>query len=146
MKDRKKTKQVGLLTLLLSLMATKLQTSSAYSSDTPGKRWTSCNTCTDYDTLESYTDVDGNTENYRMQWELYEGSIALVQMALVWKEISEESQHQIKRATSQDTREVLRIRRIWQLENCQATYQDETELGTTQNENNFANMEYVNPA
>ena len=93
MKDRKKTKQVGLLTLLLLLMTTKLQTSSAYSSDTPGKRWTSCDTCTDYDTLESYTDVDGNTENYRMQWELYEGSIALAQMALVWKEISEESQH-----------------------------------------------------
>ena len=81
-----------------------------------------------------------------MQWELYEGSIALVQMALVWKEISEESQHQIARTTSQNTKEVLRIRRIWQLENCQATYQDETELGVTQNENNFANMEYVNPA
>ena len=35
-----------------------------------------------------------------MQWELYEGSIALVQMALVWKEISEESQHQIARTTA----------------------------------------------
>lgn len=47
---------------------------------------------------------------------------------------------------SEKTEEMLRIRRIWQLENCQASYQDEFELGAEQLENNFANMEYSNPS
>lgn len=70
-------------------MATRFEDVQAYSSSVAGKRWTDGGTA--YDTEESYTDVDNVTEVYRMQWELYEGSIALVQMALVWKEISEES-------------------------------------------------------
>ena len=68
-------------------------------------------------------------------------------MALVWKEISTDSDIQVKRniADSSATAERIRIRRIWQLANCQATYADEIELEQEQNKNDFANMEYISP-
>ena len=40
---------------------------------------------------------------------------------------------------------MLRIRRIWQLANNKANYDDQYELGVEQLTNDFANMEYVNP-
>ena len=87
------------------------------------------------------------SETYRMQWELYEGSIALVQLALVWKEVSTQSDLQITIASGGDkSSEVLRIRRIWQLANNKAVYDDEEELTVEQLSNDFANNEYVNPA
>ena len=59
-----------------------------YQSNDVNKRWTdgpayiegttNDNSGYAYDTTEAYTDVDGLTETYRMQWELYEGSISLV--------------------------------------------------------------------
>ena len=116
------TKGIGTLALILSLMGTKM--TSAYTSQDSSKRWTESGG-TFYETTETYTDVQGNEEEYRMQWELYEGSIALVQMALVWKEIMIKaydtgSVFMIARTTSgsEFTEEMLRIRRIWQLENC----------------------------
>lgn len=126
MRERQKKMGIGgkALALLVSLIATtSFRTVHGYSSNTANKRWTATGG-TSYETKETYTDVDGHQETYRMQWELYEGSISLVQMALVWKEISEEAQHQIWRTTDGGslTKEMLRIRRIWQLENCQATY------------------------
>ena len=57
----------------------------------------------------------GTSEKFRMEWEMYEGSIALTQMAVVWKEISNQANLQINRATATRTTEVMRIRRIWQL-------------------------------
>jgi len=59
--------------------------------------------------------VLGNSEKFRMEWEMYEGSIALTQMAVVWKEISSQLDLQVYRATATKTTEVMRIRRIWQL-------------------------------
>lgn len=65
-------------------------------------------------------------------------------MALVWKEISTQTTIDINNAGAQSI-ETLRIRRIWQLENNKANYDDENELGVEQLTNDFANMEYVNP-
>ena len=66
-------------------------------------------------TEETYTDVYGNTEQYWMAFEMYEGSIPLTQMAMVWKEISTLASTQIARTAngSQTTQEVVRLRRIW---------------------------------
>lgn len=50
-----------------------------------------------------------------MEWEIYEGSIALTQMAIVWKEVSSRSDTLIKRSTGAEVQEVLRVRRIWQM-------------------------------
>ncbi len=65
-------------------------------------------------------------------------------MAVVWKEISSKSDAQIKRSTSGKTGEVMRVRRIWQLESKGASlgiFDDEQGQST----NDFANMEYKNP-
>ena len=64
--------KLGLLGLFLSLLSGN---ALGYKSTT-FKRWTDTNN--DYETSEIYTDVKGVSEEYRMQWELYEGSIALV--------------------------------------------------------------------
>ena len=94
--------------------------------------------------------VELESEEYRMDWELYEGSIALFQMAIVWKEVSDQdSSNDLQitiKANGTKSKEVLRIRRIWQLANDNTNYDDSTELGETQMRNEFANMEYTNPA
>jgi len=83
---------------------------------TAKKRWTNQTSAPwVYNTDETYTDVLGNSEKFRMEWEMYEGSIALTQMAVVWKEISSQLDLQVYRATATKTTEVMRIRRIWQL-------------------------------
>lgn len=119
---------------------------SAYSS-TGNKRWTENSSPYNYKTDETYVDVKGFTESFRMQWEMYEGSIALTQMAVVWKEISTKSDAtygvQIKRSKTGFTSEVMRVRRIWQLESKGASlniFDDEQGQST----NDFANMEYIN--
>lgn len=66
-------------------------------------------------------------------------------MALVWKEISSQANLQINvSSTSKKSKEVLRIRRIWQLANNKAVFDDEVELGVEQLSNDFASVEYVN--
>ena len=66
-------------------------------------------------------------------------------MALVWKEISSKPNLQINvNSTSKKSKEVLRIRRIWQLANNKAVFDDEVELGVEQLSNDFASVEYVN--
>ena len=88
-----------------------------------------------------------------MEWELYEGSISLTQMAIVWKEVATDmtphtTASKISRANSNTVNEMLRVRRIWQMQSEGATlgvYDDENENGQTQIVNDFANMEYVNP-
>ena len=66
----------------LALTALTLMTGdAAYVSNDAAKKWTSdgiSGAGVDYGTDETYTDANGDTENYRMQWELYEGSISLV--------------------------------------------------------------------
>ena len=75
---------------MLALLVCCLQGgASAYTAANAGDRFSDGSG--NYDTTETYTDVTGFSEQYRMQWELYEGSIALVQMAVVWKEISTQS-------------------------------------------------------
>ena len=111
------------------------------------KRWTADTTYQStgkyaYETEETYSFVDGTSESFRMQWEMYEGSIALTQMAVVWKEISTDSKCQIERAASgtKFTSEVVRIRRVWQLASKGASlgvYDDEA----GQVVNQFANNE-----
>ena len=66
-------------------------------------------------------------------------------MAVVFKEISTDANVQIQRTTSAKTQEVVRLRRIWQLASKGAAlgiYDDEAGQLT----NDFANMEYRNPA
>jgi len=105
-------------------MAHKLLAAGPYTSSDTGARWSDGSG--NYDSEETYVDVDKNSETYRMQWELYEGSIALVQMALVWKEITTQKTAstdadgntilnlQVDRNTNgNQTLERLRIRRIW---------------------------------
>lgn len=70
---------------------TQVGAENTYVSDTAGKRWVGATGVT-YDTEEEYTNVKGIQEKYRMLWELYEGSIALVQMVVVWKEITEQDE------------------------------------------------------
>ena len=41
------------------------------------KRWTTANSPYKYDTEETYSFIDNTSEKFRMQWEMYEGSIAL---------------------------------------------------------------------
>ena len=65
-------------------------------------------------------------------------------MALVWKEISSQANLQINVSSSKKSVEVLRIRRIWQLANNKAVFDDEVELGVEQLSNDFASVEYVN--
>ena len=66
--------KLGLLGLILSLLSGNVD-AQGYKSTT-AKRWTDASK--NYETSETYTDVKGVSEEYRMQWELYEGSIALV--------------------------------------------------------------------
>ena len=143
--------RLGGLALLVSLSMTVGQVGAAntYTSST-AKRWT--DSSGNYDTTETYTDVLGEQETFKMLWELYEGSIALVQMALLWKEISEqnagttaEPDLQIPTTTTTSTTQVFRLRRIWQLASKGIVYDDENEQGVQQLYNDFANMEYVNP-
>jgi len=75
--------KLATLALLLSCMAGGV---AAYTAANTADRFS--DNSGNFDSEETYTDVNNNSETYRMQWELYEGSIALVQMALVWKEIS----------------------------------------------------------
>jgi hypothetical protein len=104
--------------------------------------------------------VDGTNEKFRMQWEMYEGSISLSQKAVVWKEISTDSKCQITRKSSATakTSEVVRIRRVWQLESKGytplGTYDDEyydpadptnRVAASLQLKNQFANMEISIP-
>ena len=108
------------------------------------KRWTKDSSPYTYETEETYEFVDGTSESFRMQWEMYEGSIALTQMAVVWKEISTDSKCQIDRAASGTTKtqEVVRIRRVWQLASkgkSLGIYDDEA----GQVVNQFANNEIV---
>jgi len=58
------TKGIGTLALILSLMVTK--TTSAYTSSDPSKRWTKSDGTGEYETTETYTDVQGHEEEYRM--------------------------------------------------------------------------------
>ena len=86
------------------------------------------------------------TEVFRMQWEMYEGSIALTQMAVVWKEVSADSSVQVvRKSDGAKTEEMIRIRRVWQLVTKGAAlgiYDDEAGQLTNQ----FANMEVKNKA
>ena len=76
--------------MLASLFLTvgQVDAGNDYVSDTAGKRWTDGGTS--YETREEYQNVDLEYEEFSMLWELYEGSIALTQMALVWKEVSDQ--------------------------------------------------------
>ena len=98
------------------LMFAALAHGATYSSPS-AKRWTKSSSPYEYETEETYEFVDGTSESFRMQWEMYEGSIAITQMAVVWKEISSDAKCQIDRAASgtMKTQEVVRIRRVWQL-------------------------------
>ena len=72
--------KLGGLTLLLSLQMaiTQVGAENTYVSNTANKRWVGPNPSVSYDTEEEYENVKGIKEKYRMLWELYEGSIALV--------------------------------------------------------------------
>lgn len=130
------------------MAALAAQTTHAYSCSS-GK-WCSGSS---YTTEDTYDFIDGTQEEYRMEWELYEGSISLTQMAIVWKEVATDmtphtTASKISRANSNTVNEMLRVRRIWQMQSEGATlgvYDDENENGQTQIVNDFANMEYVNP-
>ena len=142
----KKGKPIMLIIIAALLMVISV-TATTYTCPDNSKRW--CNSSNQYYTDETYVDVNNNSESYRMHWELYEGSISLVQMALVWKEVSTQANLQIQRlSSSTTTQEVLRVRRIWQLAGNQVPYNDEFESTSTtqQVRNDYANMEYVNPA
>ena len=98
-----------------------------------------------FGTEETYEDAYGTSETFRMAWEMYEGTIPLTQMALVWKEIGTHNRVQIYRTTGQQTNEVVRIRRIWQLPSKALDlfdYDDQNENNEPQLVNGFANMEY----
>ena len=140
-----------LFTIVVAWVSANTYTSDCLTSGTAcsATRWADDSTG-EFDSVETYTDVLGVTEEYRMDWEMYEGSIAITQMALVWKEISTQANLQIQRNSGTDvTTEVVRFRRIWQLEskgNTLGVYDDENENGSQQVINDFANMEYTSSA
>ena len=73
-----------IIAVLLTMFS--IVTATTYTCPDNSKRW--CNSSAAYETDETYVNVNLVSETYRMHWELYEGSISLVQMALVWKEVS----------------------------------------------------------
>jgi hypothetical protein len=75
-----------MLIVMAALLTFCSVTATTYTCPDTAKRW--CNSSAAYETEENYVNVDNVSETYRMHWELYEGSISLVQMVLVWKEVS----------------------------------------------------------
>ena len=73
--------------IMIAALLNMLSVEATYTCPDTSKRWCSASN-SKYYTDETYTDVKGVSESYRMHWELYEGSISLVQMVLVWKEVS----------------------------------------------------------
>ena len=69
------------------------------------------------------------TEAIRQEWEMFEGSIALTQVGIFWKEYSNYAADQIGITSSLSTSEVLRIRRAWHLPyySDAGAYNDETD-------------------
>lgn len=65
--------KLGALALLLSCLTSG---AAAYVASNTADRFSDGSG--NFDSTETYTDVENNSETYRMQWELYEGSIALV--------------------------------------------------------------------
>ena len=72
--------------IIIAALLTIFSVTATYTCPDNSKRW--CNSSSIYETDETYVNVNLVSETYRMHWELYEGSISLVQMALVWKEVS----------------------------------------------------------
>ena len=76
------------------------------------------------DIQEQFTNADGVSETAYREWEMFEGTLALTQWAIVFKEISTDSALQIAVNGGQNTRQVVRIRRIWQIPNDGSNYDD----------------------
>ena len=132
---------------------TQVGAENTYVSNTANKRWVGPNPSVSYDTEEEYENVKGIKEKYRMLWELYEGSIALVQMVVVWKEITEQDEtgdaikpdlQLVRTSGGARTKQTFRVRRLWQMASTKLAYDDVNEQGEEQAKNDFANMEYIN--
>ena len=68
------------------------------------------------DNSEFIAYVDWDDEDVKQEWEMFEGSIALTQVGLFWKELSKSSDHQIKSTQGGSlTYEIMTLRRAWHL-------------------------------
>ena len=78
----------------------------------------------------------GSFEEIKITWEMFEGSLALTQVGIFWKEYSRKATDQISgTAGAAKTLEVMRLRRAWHLPYYSATgpYDDEEDGTTNQN-------------
>lgn len=76
---------------------------------------------------------------------MFEGSIALSQHGLFWKEITTEGSKQIyRRGTGKESSEVIRIRKVWHFKNQKASYDDtRNDAESTNDANQYV---HANPA
>lgn len=87
-----------------------LLTACAYAACTGGGTGRYCNN----NLFAAY--IDEASPDWRLEWEMFEGSIALTQVGIFWKEYSRASADQICYDTGcAETKEVLRLRRAWHL-------------------------------